>query len=114
MLTSTEPCEEFRPTVTVLWRITNSKSLPSSRAKACDGGERDMDDAILGEIEEENVYTGGIEIPTGLQGADLRASRARAPVSSPKSAILIKKNTEGIASATAMCWEGSLCCCWWW
>lgn len=51
-----------------------------------------MDDAIPGEVEEEKVYKGGIEIATGLQGADLRASRALAPVSSPKSAILFKKH----------------------
>lgn len=103
MLTSTEPCDEFRPTVTVLWRMTNSKSLPSKRARACGGGERGMDDMIPGDVEEEKVYTGAIETATGLQGADLRASRALAPVSSPKSAILLK-NTAGIASATAMCW----------
>lgn len=103
MLTSTEPCDEFRPTVIVLWRMANSKSLPSRRARACDGGERDMDDVIPVEVEEEKVYTGGTETAPGLQGADLRASRALAPVSSPKSAILLK-NTKGIASATALCW----------
>lgn len=71
-----------------------------------------MDEVIPGEVEE-SVYIGGTETATGLQGADLSASRALAPVSSPKSAILLK-NTEGIASATAMCWQGSPCCCWWW
>lgn len=64
-----------------------------------------MDDVI-----PDEAYMGGIEIRTGLQGADLRASRALAPVSSPKSAILLK-NTVGIASAMAVCWQSSLCCC---
>lgn len=80
MLTSTEPCDELRPTVITLWRMANSRSLPSRRAKA--GGRI------------------GAETGMGLRGADFRASRARAPVSSSKSAIFYSENTPGTAAVS--------------
>lgn len=93
MLTSTEPCEEFRPTVTVLCRITNSKSLPSNRARARGREESGM--GVIPPAIEERGYMDGTR-RTGLQGADFSANKARAPVSSPKSAIF-SENAPGIA-----------------
>lgn len=46
---------------------------------------------------DERVYMGGTATLTGLHGADLSASKARAPVSSPKSAIF-SCNSEGIST----------------
>lgn len=94
MFMSTEPCDELRPTVTVRCRMTKSKSRPSSLARARGGDARrgGIAQPRLSTEEPEKVKLGGYagEVTptrTGLHGADCKASRARAPVSSRKSAI---------------------------
>lgn len=58
MLTSTEPCEEFRPTVTERFFIMYSNSRPSSRAT---GPDDPLTTAMLGgeEGRVEEVEEGG-------------------------------------------------------
>lgn len=63
--------------MTVRWRMMNSKSRACRRARAGARG----DSGCTGEI-----------LPlTGLHGADFRANKARAPVSSVKSAIFLER-----------------------
>lgn len=58
MLMSTEPWDEFRPMVTVLLRMTNSKSRPSSLAKACGGGQASRTGRLLSASDGASI-TGG-------------------------------------------------------